>query len=44
MFLFLKKPEKIKRRVRKPRELAVLQKIAAWREREAEQYNLPRGG
>ncbi|WP_375655849.1 HRDC domain-containing protein, partial [Bartonella sp. AA83SXKL] len=26
----------------KPRELAVLQKIAAWRERKARQYNIPR--
>lgn len=35
--------KKVKGRVRKPRELAVLQKIAAWREREAQQQNLPRG-
>lgn len=35
--------KKVKGRVRKPRELVVLQKIAAWREREAQQRNLPRG-
>ncbi|RCL01892.1 MAG: ribonuclease D [Candidatus Tokpelaia sp. JSC188] len=35
--------KKVKGRVRKPREHAILQKIAAWREREAQQRNLPRG-
>lgn len=34
--------KKVKGKVKKPRELAVLQKIAAWREREARKYNMPR--
>ncbi|WP_455478880.1 ribonuclease D [Bartonella sp. B10] len=34
--------KKVKGKVKKLRELAVLQKIAAWREREARRYNLPR--
>lgn len=34
--------KKVKGKVKKPRELAVLQKIAAWRERKARKYNIPR--
>ncbi|WP_375610456.1 MULTISPECIES: ribonuclease D [unclassified Bartonella] len=34
--------KKVKGQIKKPRELAVLQKIAAWREREARKYNMPR--
>lgn len=35
--------KRLKLRVRKPLEFAVLQRIAAWREREARERNLPRG-
>jgi len=35
--------KRVKGRVRKPRELAVLQHIALWRELEAQQQNIPRG-
>ncbi|MEM7069635.1 MAG: ribonuclease D [Pseudomonadota bacterium] len=35
--------QRLKMRVRKPRELAIMQKVAEWREREARANNVPRG-
>ncbi|WP_412058628.1 ribonuclease D [Bartonella sp. DGB2] len=35
--------KRVKGRVKKPRELAILQQVAAWRERIAKERNLPRG-
>ncbi|MYZ48498.1 ribonuclease D [Propylenella binzhouense] len=34
--------QRLKLRVKKPRQLAVLQRVSAWREREAQQRNVPR--